>query len=159
MPPLDLTTPTPNSACIVRSFAATPDRVWRAFTDASIVKQWMTGPPGHSLPVCEIDLRVGGKARYVWKNPEFEMGMTAEFREIVEHERIVQSEAFEDWPEGASVVTTTFEASPPGTTVRIKIVYGAPAARDAVVESGFAEGYEASFVNLDEMLDQQRDTN
>ena len=44
----------------------------------------MTGPPDHSLPVCEIDFRVGGKGRYVWKNPQFEMGMTAEFKEIVE---------------------------------------------------------------------------
>ena len=42
------------------------------------------GPRRTRSSVCEIDFRVGGKARYVWKNPEFEMGMTAEFKEIVE---------------------------------------------------------------------------
>lgn len=53
-----------------------------AHTEPEIMKQWKTGPSGHSLPVCEIDLRVGGQGRYVRKRPEFEMGMTAEFKEI-----------------------------------------------------------------------------
>ena len=90
MEPLQLTTPSPTSIHIVRSFDAPVPLIWQAHTDPEIVKQWMTGPPDHSLPVCEIDFRVGGKARYVWKNPDFEMGMTAEFQEIVEHERIDQ---------------------------------------------------------------------
>ena len=100
----EFSTPTPTSVRIVRSFDAPCELVWRAHTEPELVKQWMTGPPDHSLPVCEIDLRVGGTARYVWKNPEFEMGMTAEFKEIVEHERIVHTEAFDEWPEGAEGV-------------------------------------------------------
>ncbi len=150
--PLELTTPSPNSIRIVRSFAAPPEAVWRAHTDPSLVKQWMTGPPSNSLPVCEIDFRVGGKGHYVFKNPQFEMGMDTEFREIVEHERIVHSEDYEGWPEGASVVTTTFDPAPQGTTLVVEIVYGTPEARDAVIESGFGDGYEASFVNLDALL-------
>ena len=94
--PLDeFSTPTPTSIRIVRRFDAPLGLVWRAHTEPELVKQWMTGPEGHSLPVCEIDFRVGGTGRYVWKNPEFEMGMTAEFKEIVHHERIVYSELYD----------------------------------------------------------------
>ena len=150
--PLELTTPTPNSIRIVRAFAAPPDAVWRAHTEPTLVKQWMTGPPGNSLPVCELDFHVGGKGRYVFKNPEFEMGMDTEFLEIVEHERIVHTEDYEGWPEGASVVTTTFDSAPVGTTLVVEIVYRTPEARDAVIGSGFGDGYEASFVNLDALL-------
>ncbi len=82
----------------VRTVDSPVELVWRAHTEPELVKQWATGPPDHSLPVCEIDLRVGGKGRYVWKNRQLEMGMTAEFKEIVEHERIVHTERFDGWP-------------------------------------------------------------
>ena len=123
--------------------------IWRAHTEPVLVKQWMSGPPGHSLPVCEIDLRVGGQARYVWKNPEFEMGMTATFVEIVEGERIVHTEVFESWPEGASTVTTSFASTGSGTDLTVDIEYQSEAARNDAVATGFADGYEASFQLLD----------
>ena len=87
----EFSNPSPTSIRVVRSFDSAVEAVWGAHTEVEFVKQWVAGPPGHTLPVCEIDFRVGGSARYVWKNPEFEMGMTAEFKEIVEHERIVYS--------------------------------------------------------------------
>ncbi len=153
MKPLELTTPTPTSTRVVRSFDAPVELVWRAHTEPEIVKQWMTGPADHSLPVCEIDFRVGGKARFVWKNPEFEMGMTAEYVEIVEHERIVHTELFEDWPEGRSTVTTSFAEAQGRTTVTVDIQYETQEARDAAMQPGFAEGYEASYRNLDELVE------
>jgi predicted dehydrogenase len=75
------------------------------------------------LIACEIDFRVGGKARYVWKNPEFEMEMRVEFLEIVEHERIVHTEDYEGWPEGHSTVTTTFVEANGQTTITVGIYY------------------------------------
>ena len=119
----EFSTPTPTSIHIVRSFDAPRELVWRAHTEPELVKRWAYGPPGHSLPVCEIDLRVGGKARYVWKSPEFEMGMTAEFLEIVPHDRIVHTELFDGWPEGASTVTTQFSEADGRTTITIDIEY------------------------------------
>ena len=152
MTSFEFTTPTPTSIRIERWFDAPVDLVWRAHTEPELVQKWMTGPPSHSLPVCEIDFRVGGQARYVWKNPQFEMGMTAEFLEIVEHERIVHTEEYEGWPEGRSTVTTTFAEAGGRTTITVDIHYLTQEARDAAMQPGFAEGYEASFQQLDALL-------
>ena len=152
MKTLELTTPTPTSIRIVRSFDAPVALVWRAHTEPELVKQWLTGPPGHSLPVCEIDLRVGGKGRYVWKGPELEMGMTAEFQEIVEHERIVYTETYDAWPDGASTVSASFAESDGKTTVTVDIEYPTQQARDGAVQSGFEDGYAASYDKLAQSL-------
>ncbi len=153
MKPLDeFTTPTPTSIRIKRTFDAPLALVWRAHIEPDLVKQWMTGPPDHSLPVCEIDFRVGGTARYVWKNPEFEMGMTAEFKEIVENQRIVYTEAYDGWPEGNSTVTATFLETAEQTTITVEIEYLTQDARDAAMQPGFQEGYAASYNTLDELI-------
>lgn len=152
MTSFEFTTPTPTSIRIVRTFDAPVELVWRAHTEPELVKRWMTGPPDHSLPVCEIDLRVGGKGRYVWKNPDFEMGMDAEFKEVVPHERIVHTEVFEGWPEGASTVTTTFSGAGARTTVTVDIEYLNQEARDAAMQPGFEEGYAASYETLETLL-------
>ena len=152
MKPLELTTPTSTSTRIVRTFDAPVALVWRAHTEPELVKRWATGPPDHALIACEIDFRVGGRARYVWKNPQFEMGMTAEFLEIVEHERIVYTEDYDGWPEGRSTVTTTFVEADGRTTVTVDIQYLTQEARDAAMQPGFAEGYEASYTQLDTLV-------
>jgi uncharacterized protein YndB with AHSA1/START domain len=152
MKPLELTTPTPTSTRIVRSFDAPLALVWRAHTEPELVMRWATGPPDHSLVSCTIDFWVGGSARYVWKNPAFEMGMTAEFLEIVEHERIVHTEDYDGWPEGRSTVTTTFVEADGRTTLTLDLEYLNQEARDAAMQPGFAEGYEASFVQLDALV-------
>ncbi|MEM7168405.1 MAG: SRPBCC family protein [Planctomycetota bacterium] len=152
MTTFEFTTPTPASIRVVRTFDAPVALVWRAYTEPELIKQWMTGPPDHSLPVCEVDLRVGGKSRYVWKNPQFEMGMTAEIKEVVEHERIVQTELFDGWPEGVSTVTCQFAETDGRTTVTVDIEYLNQEARDVAMQPGFKEGYEASYITLDKLL-------
>jgi uncharacterized protein YndB with AHSA1/START domain len=70
------------------------------------------GPEGWTMPVCEIDLRVGGKYRYVWKKETagIEMGMGGEFREVARPEKYVATEKFdESWYPGEGLSTTTFE--------------------------------------------------
>ncbi len=157
MKPMDeFSTPTPTTIRIVRSFDAPIALVWRAHIEPELIKQWMTGPPDHSLPVCEIDFRVGGKARYVWKNPQFEMGMTAEFLEIVENKRIVHTEVFDGWPEGSSTVTTSFVETQGRTKITIEIEYLNQEARDQAMQPGFEEGYAASYETLDRLLANRR---
>ncbi len=136
----------------MRRFDAPIELVWRAHTEPELVKQWMTGPEGHSLSVCEIDFRVGGKARYVWKNPEFEMGMTAEFKEIVEHQRVVYTEDYDGWPEGATTVTATFAELEGESRITVEIEYLSQEARDAAMQPGFEEGFAASYAKLDRLL-------
>ncbi len=151
--PLDeFSTPTPTSIRVVRTFGAPVELVWRSHTEPDLVKQWMTGPEHHSLPVCEIDFRVGGTARYVWKNPEFEMGMTAEFKEIIDHQRIVFIELYDGWPEGATTVTATFVQVGSTTTITVHIQYLDKAARDLAMQPGFEEGFAASYDKLERVL-------
>lgn len=150
--PLEFTKPTATSIHIERTVEAPVAVVWRAFSDPLLVQQWMKGPETHTMPVCEIDFREGGKGRYVWKNPEFEMGMTAEFTEIVPHERIVYTEVFDGFESNPYPVTTTFVDQGTQTLVRIDIDYGNQEFRDAWIQPGFEEGFEASFVNLDGLI-------
>jgi uncharacterized protein YndB with AHSA1/START domain len=148
----EFATPTPTSIRIVRRFDARVELVWRAHTEPELIKQWAKGPEGHSLAVCEIDFRIGGKARYVWKNPEFEMGMTAEFKEIVEHQRIVYTELYDGWPEGQTTVTATFIGREGHAKITVEIEYLSQEARDAAMQPGFEEGFAASYEHLDKLL-------
>ena len=152
MKPLELTNPSPTSTRIVRSFDAPRALVWRAHSEPELIQRWMNGPADHALITCDLDFRVGGKGRFVWKNPEFEMGMNAEFLEIVEPERIVHTEEYDGWPEGKCTVTSTFVETDGRTTVTVDIEYLSQEARDAAMQPGFAEGYEASYVQLDALL-------
>src|ERR1700716_4235458 len=94
---------------MTRAFHATRDLVFDALTKPDLVKRWLLGPPGWSMPVCEIDLKVGGSYRYVWNNEDGrEMGMGGKYREIVRPERIVHSKKFDEaWYPGEALVTTT----------------------------------------------------
>jgi len=63
--PVDVTTPSDREITVVRVFNAPRELIWDCHTKPELVKRWMLGPPGWSMPVCEIDLRVGGAYRYV----------------------------------------------------------------------------------------------
>src|SRR6188474_1614673 len=95
---------------MARTFDAPRALVFEAFTRPELVKRWLLGPPGWSMPVCEIDLKVGGKFRYEWRNQDGRgMGMGGIFRELAPPDRIVHTELFdEDWTGGERKVTTLF---------------------------------------------------
>ena len=95
---------------VERDFNAPRQMVFDAFTKPELVRRWLLGPEGWSMPVCEIDLRVGGTYRYLWRKAgEPDMGMGGEFREIVVPERLVATERFDDaWYAGEAVDTTLF---------------------------------------------------
>src|SRR5437660_2667545 len=94
---------------MTRAFDAPRKLVFDAFTKPELVKQWLLGPPGWSMPVCEIDLRVGGRYRYVWRRDRdgTKIGMGGVYREIVAPERIVATERFDEaWYPGEAGGTT-----------------------------------------------------
>src|SRR6516165_9866917 len=112
---------------ITRAFDAQRQLVWEAHTKPELVRHWLLGPDGWSMPVCEIDLRVGGRYRYVWRRDRdgSEMGMGGIFREIVVPERIVATEQFDEpWYPGEAVDTTLFVEQGGKTTVT-QIILGA----------------------------------
>lgn len=140
---------------IERSFDAPRDLVFEAFTKPELVKRWMLGPDGWSMPVCTIDLRAGGRGRYEWRNADRSTGMSLNtvFKEVVVPERIVHTERFDpDWAQGEATVTTLFTEKNGKTTVTIKIVYAAADVRDMVLKSGMDEGMARSYERLDDVL-------
>ena len=92
-----VSTPSDREITMTRVFDAPRSLVFHALTKPELVKRWLLGPPGWSMPVCEIDLKIGGAWRYVWRNADGrEFGMSGTYREIAAPDRIVHLERFED---------------------------------------------------------------
>lgn len=139
---------------MTRVFDATPDLVFEALTKPELVKRWLLGPPGWSMPVCEIDLRVGGAYRYVWRNEDGrEMGMGGTYREIVRPHRLVHTELFDKaWYPGESLITTVLIEQSGITTMNVTLSYESRAARDGVLESDMESGVAPSYDRLEEIV-------
>ena len=140
---------------MTRDFAAPRRLVFDAFTKPELVRRWLLGPPGWSMPVCEIDLRVGGSYRYVWRHEKGqELGMGGVYREIVVPERIVSTEKFdESWYPGEALGTLSLTERDGRTLVTQTIMYDTLEAREAVLKSPMEQGVEAGYKRLEELLD------
>jgi uncharacterized protein YndB with AHSA1/START domain len=151
---LKLTTRGDREIVMTRVFDAPRSLVFEAFTKPELVKQWLLGPEGWSMPVCEIDLRVGGKYRYVWRHAKgHEMGMGGVFREIVPPERIVSTEKFdESWYPGEAVGTVVLTEQGGKTTLTQTVQYQSREAREAVLKSPMESGVAAGYDRLAELL-------
>ena len=153
---LKLTTRGDREIVITRAFDAPRKLVFDAFTKPALVKQWLLGPDGWSMPVCEIDLKVGGKYRYVWRRDKdgTEMGMGGVYREIVAPERIVATEKFDQsWYPGEAVGTFVLIEQAGKTTLTETILYESREARDGVLKSGMEKGIVASYDRLEKLLE------
>jgi uncharacterized protein YndB with AHSA1/START domain len=140
---------------ITRVFNAPRKLVFAAWTRPELVKQWLLGPPGWSMPVCEIDLAVGGKYRYEWRRDSDgqNMGMGGVYREIVPPERIVVTEQFDEaWYPGQALITLVLTEKDGKTTATQTVQYESQAARDAVLKSPMESGVAASFDRMAELL-------
>ena len=154
---LQITTPTDREVVITRVVDAPRGMVFDAFAKPDLVRRWMLGPPGWTMPVCEIDLRVGGKYRYVWENADGQrMGMGGRFTEIIRPSRMVATQVFdEDWTGGETLVTTELIEKNGKTTITTMVRYASREARDAALQTGMAEGMEAGYQRLEELLKQE----
>jgi uncharacterized protein YndB with AHSA1/START domain len=139
---------------IQREFAAPRQLVFDAHTKPELVRKWLLGPEGWTMPVCEIDLRIGGKYRYVWRNQQgMEMGMGGDYREIVVPERIVSTEKFdESWYPGGAIGTLTLTEQAGRTVLTQVMLYDTPEALEAVLKSPMEQGLEAGYSRLEALL-------
>ena len=139
---------------MTRVFDAPRRLVFDAFTKPELLKRWLTGPPGWTLAVCEIDLRVGGSLRYMWRGPAGEeMGMRGVFREITPPDRIVGTEKFDQaWYPGEAVGTVVLTEQGSKTTLTQTIVYESREARDIVLKSPMEQGLGMSYDHLADLL-------
>lgn len=153
-PGLEITLPSDREIAMTRQFDAPRELVFEAYTRPELLKRWLGVFGGWSFAVCEVDLRVGGAYRYVWRHADgMEMGMGGVFREIVRPERIVSTEKFDHaWYEGECLDTLTLTENGGRTTLTIRMQYDSKTIRDSVLASPMKSGMEAGFNALDALV-------
>lgn len=146
------TTPSDREVVITRVVDAPRTLVWEVWTDPEHVPNWLLGPEGWTMPVCEIDLRPGGAWHYVWRKADgSELDMRGSYREVTPPERLVSTESWGgDWPETLNTLTLTDEAGK--TTITQTVLYPSQEARDAALETGMKDGAAQSFDRLADYL-------
>lgn len=160
MKPAEASLPSDTEVLVKRSFDAPAKLVWRAYMEADLLRRWCVGPPGWSMPVCEMDIRVGGKYRWRWRSDENdqEFGFTGEVLEVVPHAKLVHTQIFDPGNLGVSmgsepsIITVAFEDANGITSVTTTIKFASKADRDAAFATGMTDGMEMSYQSLDEVL-------
>jgi uncharacterized protein YndB with AHSA1/START domain len=138
-----------------RAFDAPPSLVFQAYTRPELLKRWLGVSGGWELAVCEIDLRVGGAYRWVWRNADRkkDMGVRGVYREIAAPDRLVCTEQFDDpWYQGEALSTVRFIETNGRTTLTVTMRYESSEARDGVLASPMESGVVQSYDKLGELL-------
>jgi uncharacterized protein YndB with AHSA1/START domain len=146
---------------VTRDFAAPRKLVWQAHTDPKLFQRWIGGYPGWSMPVCEMDVRPGGKYRWRWRHEENgqEFGFYGDYREVEAPARMVSVEYYDAGTMGGpmddskpSNIRTTFDENAGVTTLVTLIEYASKEARDAALSTGMTDGMETSYERLDRLV-------
>jgi uncharacterized protein YndB with AHSA1/START domain len=151
---LKVTTPTDREIAMTRIFNSPRPLVFDALTKPALIKQWLTGPPGWTMPVCEIDLKVGGAYRFQWRGPDgTAMGTRGVFRKITPPEGFVATERFDDpWYPGEGLITYVLVEQAGKTTLTLTVLYESREARDAVLKTPMDQGVSMSYDHLEQLL-------
>jgi uncharacterized protein YndB with AHSA1/START domain len=146
-----VTLPADDQILITREFDAPKHLVYKAFTTPELVKRWWHANRGE-MTIAEIDLREGGKWRYVMvAEGDFEVGFHGEYREIVPNERIVSTEVYEGMPDAEAVNTMTLTEADGRTTLEILVQHASKEHRDAHIESGMEAGMQDAMDLLEQV--------
>ena len=139
---------------ITRRFAALPEMVFRAHTEPGLIRQWLLGPDGWSMPVCITDPRPGGHFRYEWTNDRGAgFHITGEFIEVRPFSRIVHVERMHlPDPTPDNHIVTTFTKDGSGTLMTMRMTLPDEKTRTAMLATGMEHGMEASFTRLETLL-------
>jgi uncharacterized protein YndB with AHSA1/START domain len=161
-----VTLPSDREVKVTRSFRAARPLVYKAYTEPMLLQRWLLGPPGWSMPVCEMDVRAGGRYRWRWRSEKDarEFGFAGTFREVQPRSKLVHTQIYdpgtvdEAHPQSESLVTVIFTEDGSLTTVTTLIDFGSKEARDAAVATGMTDGMEHSYQVLDDFLREQPGT-
>jgi uncharacterized protein YndB with AHSA1/START domain len=152
--PLEIKPLSDRELVMTRVFDAPRQLVFDAWTKPELLQKWLGVRGGWTMPVCEVDLRVGGAYRFVWRSEKgAEMGVGGVYREVVRPERIVNTERFDDaWYPGEALITHDLEERSGKTTSTVTIRYESTEARDQVLASPMDRGVAESYAVLDGVL-------
>ena len=148
-----VTTPSDEEIRMTRLFDAPPALVYDAMTRPEHIRQWWGClGEGYSVPVCEVDLRVGGKWKFVNRHPKGEATFYGEYLELDPPRRVVFTEIFADFPDSPSTVTS--ELVPEGAKTRLIAIvrYPSKEVRDMVIATGMSKGAGISYDRLDDLV-------
>ncbi len=156
--PLEVTLPSDREVRVVRSFNAPRDLVWDAHTKPELIQKWMLGPPGWSMPVCEMDVRVGGAYRWRWRNDAdgSEFGFFGTFTEVSKPAKLAHEENYDPGDVGGAMSTEpaliSNELTEAGgvTTMVVTMTFPSKETRDAAVSTGMTDGMEMGYARLDD---------
>ncbi len=155
--------PSDTEVRVTRDFRAPRELLWQAHTDPKLFQRWIGGYPGWSMPVCEMDVRPGGKFRWGWRSEDGkEFGFYGDYREVDAPGKMVHAEYFDPgtfggaMPTSPAITQTTFTETNGVTTLVVLIAYDSKEARDAAVSTGMTDGMETSYARLDKLLGEQQ---
>lgn len=149
---ITVTTPSPTSVAVERTFNAPARLVWDAHTKPELIRQWLLGPDGWDMPVCDVDLRVGGAYRYEWSHASEQGFGTGGTFTIVEPVTRLGSTERMDGFDGEAQNLYTFAEEGGRTRVTLLMDFGSTEARDGAVATGMTDGIGVSFDRLEAML-------
>jgi uncharacterized protein YndB with AHSA1/START domain len=153
MTKVDVSLPSDTEITVKRSFNAPASLVYDAHTRPKLVKRWLTGPDGWSMPTCEIDLRVGGRYRYVWAKDDgsFSFGSSGAFTEVKPVTRLAFTERMEGF-DGESQCSYDFVEKDGRTMLVASMRFASREARDGALKTGMTDGMGTSYDRLDAVL-------
>lgn len=147
-----VTTPSDTAIVLTRVFDAPRELVFDAMTKPEHIRRWWGNlGEGYSVPVCEADLRVGGRWRFVNRHPGGEVAFHGEYREIARPSRLVFTETMEPHPEPGSIVSTDYADENGRTRMTATVEYPSREIRDIVMNSGMEKGAAISYDRLEEL--------
>lgn len=148
-----VTTPSDEEIRMTRLFDAPPALVYEVMTRPEHIRQWWGNlGEGYSVPVCEVDLRVGGKWKFVNRHPKGEATFYGEYLELDPPGRVVFTEIFADFPDSPSTVTSELVAEGGKTRLVATVRYPSKMVRDMVIGTGMARGAGLSYDRLDDLV-------
>lgn len=159
--PAEVTTPSDREVRVTRTFYAPRQLVWDAHTKPALVQKWQLGPPGWDMPVCDMDVRVGGAYTWRWKSEEDgkQFGFHGTFVEVNEPSKLVHEEYYDPGDIGGTmpvsdpcIVTLVLSEGGGVTTLVCTMKFGSKEMRDGAVATGMTNGMEMGYERLDDMF-------
>ena len=129
------------------------EQVWRAHHDPDLMRRWMLGPDGWTMPVCEVATEVGQAFRYEWEPIDSSQGerfgFEGELLESAPPYRAVTTERMIGMEGEGTLNELTLTPVPEGTLLAVVMTFPDAATRDAVLATGMADGMETSYARLE----------
>ncbi|MBK8838483.1 MAG: SRPBCC family protein [Hyphomonadaceae bacterium] len=164
--PAEVSLPSDTEVRVTRDFKAPRRLVWQAHVDPKLFQRWIGGYPGWSMPVCEMDVRTGGKYRWRWRTDDGgqEFGFFGEYVEVEAPVRMIATEYYDPGTMGGAMDAnsptinhTSFTENNGVTTLVTLLKYVSKEARDAAISTGMTDGMEVSYARLEKLVAEQQE--